>query len=462
MGELSETPRAMGIEQFGSAEAAEIEIDDVKPGRFALAAAILSGVSLIGLAALKVFDESIQKLLTMLLKDVGISAQVAILAIVIVLLVVACTCGALAGIEVRRRGRRLNIAVDRLRMADSTIKKLKTAKTVASGNFESKVNDALKGEWRIWVRKKVKGVPPVLPLTERKTPFVTFLNLKGGVGKTFLAANLTAMLGLDGLWRGRSLLLDLDFQGTLSEGTLNRDQLGVMLKGDRSVRALWKMDRLDPNDLRQLTLPMNGCESVDVCPAENPLDEADYRAQTQHLLLDQENRFHFRQLLHQDWVYQQYGLVGFDCPPRLTASAINALAASDFIVIPTRLEPHAARAVPNTLVQIRALQKAGVISAQILGVIPNEVRKRGEEKNLIAPHQDAYATLNSNLEAYLPRGVLFPPKACAEGIPASELPGPEEFEIAAVQKLEVRQRLKETADEFARRLENAESYPITL
>lgn len=457
MGETtSEIPRTIGVETIGELD---LETGDVRPGRFALFAWI-SGISLVGLAVLRVFDDSIQNLLGGMLKNVGVSAQVMIIVIVILFLVIASTCGALAAIEARRRGRVLKTATDRLRRAERVIKRMTEEEKKADTKFDQRIQDALAGEWRVWVRQKVRAVPPIPPLADRKTPFVTFLNLKGGVGKTFLAANVTAMLGLEKLLPGRALLFDLDFQGTLSEGSVSRDQLGVMLNGDRSVRQLWDVKTLGRDQFKQLVLPMNGNDAVDVCPAENSLDEMDFRAQTQHLLMQEENRFHFRQLLHQDWLYEDYGFVAFDCPPRLTASAINALAASDFIVIPTRLESHSTRAVPNTLVQIRALQKANVTNANILGIIPNEVSKSGD--GLSKTHQDAYGKLFSNLEAYLSSDSLFPVSGCAPKIASGMLPAADAFDTIAAKNPAVAERLKPTAEEFARRVKNEESYPITL
>ena len=60
-------------------------------------------------------------------------------------------------------------------------------------------------------------VPEFVPRGDRQTRFVTFLNLKGGVGKTTLVANLgaTYAVGVTGK-RLRVLLVDLDYQGTLS------------------------------------------------------------------------------------------------------------------------------------------------------------------------------------------------------------------------------------------------------
>ena len=53
---------------------------------------------------------------------------------------------------------------------------------------------------------------------------ITVANLKGGVGKTTLAANIAAFLASDVDWEKRILLIDLDYQGSLSSMALPEDE----------------------------------------------------------------------------------------------------------------------------------------------------------------------------------------------------------------------------------------------
>ncbi|MCF0234719.1 MAG: AAA family ATPase, partial [Thermoguttaceae bacterium] len=80
-----------------------------------------------------------------------------------------------------------------------------------------------------------EGIPPFIPVAERplgpngvSTRVLAFLNLKGGVGKTTLSANLAAAFasgnygkGLTGARPLRVLVVDLDFQGSLSRRCVN-------------------------------------------------------------------------------------------------------------------------------------------------------------------------------------------------------------------------------------------------
>jgi len=59
-------------------------------------------------------------------------------------------------------------------------------------------------------------------LAQRKKPVITVANLKGGVGKTTLAANLAAFFGQAGM---RVMLIDVDYQGSLSNMVLSADNV---------------------------------------------------------------------------------------------------------------------------------------------------------------------------------------------------------------------------------------------
>jgi septal ring factor EnvC (AmiA/AmiB activator) len=68
--------------------------------------------------------------------------------------------------------------------------------------------------------------PKFVARQERKTIFVAVQNLKGGVGKTTLVANLGASYAIGVIGTPlRTLMLDLDFQGTLSNCCVERKDL---------------------------------------------------------------------------------------------------------------------------------------------------------------------------------------------------------------------------------------------
>jgi Mrp family chromosome partitioning ATPase len=107
----------------------------------------------------------------------------------------------------------------------------------------SRVLKALSSEGRSWCDKVLTGAPPFRPLAERRTPIISILNLKGGVGKTTLTGNLAAALDELGY---RVLLLDLDLQGSLSGLFLSHGDKPQVLKSERLL-ANFLLRSIDSN-----------------------------------------------------------------------------------------------------------------------------------------------------------------------------------------------------------------------
>jgi hypothetical protein len=92
---------------------------------------------------------------------------------------------------------------------------------------DNRIRRALELEGAIWTQPVMTGTRPFRPLAERRTPIVSVLNLKGGVGKT----TLTAYLGWALAHRGyRVLLVDLDLQGSLSSLFYPADELARLAR----------------------------------------------------------------------------------------------------------------------------------------------------------------------------------------------------------------------------------------
>ncbi len=217
----------------------------------------------------------------------------------------------------------------------------------------------------IWPQKsRLESPPPFKTFRERptapsggKTRIVSFVNLKGGVGKTTLTANLVAAFA-SGNYRdekekigkpARVLVVDLDFQGTLSQRCVKSGLLEEAYKNDlTSCRLLRKPKDLE-GELDNLSLSFVGAPTAELIPANEKLDVYDARRLNQQASGAFETRFLFRDWFHTDEIFRKYDYVFFDCPPRLTASSVCALVASDFAFIPTAPESFDVNAVSRTL-----------------------------------------------------------------------------------------------------------------
>ena len=181
------------------------------------------------------------------------------------------------------------------------------------------------------------------------TQIIAFANQKGGVGKTTTAVNIGASLATIGR---RVLLVDLDSQGNAGTGlgfvrTAHRQSIYDVLMG------------LSPVAENILTTAV---PNMHILPSSMQLADAEVE------LIDMERReYRLRDALAQIVPYYDYILL--DCPPALGFITINALVASNYVIIPMQCEFYALEGITHMMNSIREINTKWNPELEILGIL---------------------------------------------------------------------------------------------
>ena len=250
-------------------------------------------------------------------------------------------------------------------------------------------------------------------VAQRRPLTIVIANNKGGVGKTTLAGNLIAYF--DRELRKRVLALDLDYQGSLStmlrseqtSGLRRRaSEVNALLEPGATVSTLWMSQRpLGERLLRSALVP-----------AFYELAKLEDQLLVEWLLQegDDDVRYRLAKVLLQDEVAEKFDVVLMDVPPRLTTGTINALCASNYVLVPATFNPLAAEPVANFIRTAKGLMDTLNPKLQFVGVVetmsppPNQAHDvRAEGRRVIS---EAVADFNPPiqiLDAHVPRRTFF-------------------------------------------------------
>ena len=172
-------------------------------------------------------------------------------------------------------------------------------------------------------------------------------NQKGGVGKTTTAVNLAAALGV---LEKKILLIDADPQANASSG------LGVEEVQYSTYNLL--EHSVDVEKCIQKTTSPN----VDIIPSHIDLVAAEIE------LVDKENREYMMKEALQS-IKDRYDFIIIDCAPSLGLITVNALTASDAIVIPIQCEYFALEGLGKLLNTIKTVQNIHNKNLDIEGLL---------------------------------------------------------------------------------------------
>jgi len=178
---------------------------------------------------------------------------------------------------------------------------------------------------------------------------ISVSNQKGGVGKTTTSLSLAASLGV---LEKKVLLIDADPQGNATSGIgINSDDFN---KSSYDVL----LNQCEINDSIIKTKSPN----LDIIPANIDLVAVEIE------LVDTNKREHMLTKMI-DKIKKDYDFIIIDCPPSLGLITMNALTASNSVIIPIQCEYYALEGLGKLLNTIKGIQKVHNDNLEIEGIL---------------------------------------------------------------------------------------------
>lgn len=223
-------------------------------------------------------------------------------------------------------------------------------------------------EQTVWERSN-GGLPAIYESS--RPPIIAIANMKGGVGKTTICANLAAHFA-GGADLPRVLLIDFDYQGSLTQTVMG--QMGVTESQMTSHHLL--VGRKAPEDAINFAPPMRlrhgDAGQLRLFRTTYPFATVENELMVEwitHARFDV--RYGLLRYLNSHEFKSQFDCVLIDCPPRITTGTINALTSASHILIPSQPDGLSMPAAEYFSLQLQRIRTTVFPKLQLLGVVPS-------------------------------------------------------------------------------------------
>lgn len=179
---------------------------------------------------------------------------------------------------------------------------------------------------------------------------IAITNQKGGVGKTTTSINLSAALAEAGQ---KVLVIDIDPQGNATSGFGIEDKNEI----ENTINELFMGECTIQDCIIEDVYP-----NLSVIPSNISLSEVEIK-----LIGIEKKEFILKREM--EWVKKNYDYVIFDCPPSLNTLTVNAMTASDSVLVPIQCEYYALEGLSQLIYTVNLVKQRLNPSLSMEGVV---------------------------------------------------------------------------------------------
>ena len=227
---------------------------------------------------------------------------------------------------------------------------------------------------------------------------ISVCNHKGGCAKTTTVVNIAAELVNSGY---RVLIIDNDYQANLTTSIgfkPDKESLVNCLRGKKSLRKTIK---------KCATL-----DGLDIIPNNSEVSNADLA-----LIKMRNCKRILKKLIEEENLKDDYDFILIDCPPSQSITTINALVASDSIIIPMEPSLFNMQGLKNLSKTIKLIQKTFNKKLKVEGILLTRVDSRTKlSENFRKEIKESYSYRVFETEIHLSSIIV---KSQTNGLPVS-------------------------------------------
>ena len=263
---------------------------------------------------------------------------------------------------------------------------------------------------------------------------ISFINQKGGVGKTTMAFNSAFALAQKGK---KVLTIDLDPQANLTllfeaNNSYNLHHLLV-----NSIKEL-KLIHV-PAMLSEILHYSKGNAVVDLIPGGQELSGFDLTVAS----INAPRQLVLKKFLEINNLKDRYDYIIIDCPPTLGLLVINALCASDGVIIPFKADDFSSKGLDHFYQVLEDIKDMGIVAApEVVLHVPNLVDLRRKQEN------DDLTKIIEKVDNAVGEGKVFSPFLNKAGLVKSLSGRKSVFEFKTNEFVELREKFMGIADKI--------------